>query len=366
MKQFEPTRRQFLKLGTVISMSTLITGCASTSPPLAEASAMPPRLRLIALGGPMKDAVRVARGVDNLRALGFELENLDCTARRSSRFAGSDNERLADLNQLADPSVPMPDLLMATRGGYGAVRLLDEIDYPRLCPRFKQHGSILMGYSDNTAVQLALLAKGGVVSFSGPMLYGDFAAHSLSSFTQHWFSTVLTQPSFTLRVEAPQSTALSCSGTLWGGNLAVLTSLVGTEYLPDVPGGILFLEDVGEDIYRVERMLQQLKLAGVLGAQSAILLGHFSNQRPDGFDPDGYTMRSMSQALSHQIQVPVFYGLPIGHVPDIIPLPIGAEGHLEADPLGFSLTVSAYPQLKHLPSAFLTRVGAASSPAQKG
>lgn len=365
MKPFESTRRQFLKLGTVISMSTFITGCASTSS-IAEATTTSPRLRLIALGGPMKDAVRAARGVDNLRALGFELENLGCMARRCSRFAGSDSQRLADLNQLADPSVPMPDLLMATRGGYGAVRLLDGIDYPDLCPRLKQHGTILMGYSDNTAVQLALLAKGGVVSFSGPMLYGDFAAHSLSSFTQTWFATVLTQPSFTLRVDAPQMAAASCSGTLWGGNLAVLTSLVGTEYLPEVAGGILFLEDVGEDIYRVERMLQQLKLAGVLEKQSAILLGHFSNQRPDGFDPDGYSLRSMTQALSHQIQVPVFYGLPIGHVPDIVPLPIGAEGQLEADPRGFSLTVRAYPQLKHLPAAFLTRVAAASSLAQKG
>jgi muramoyltetrapeptide carboxypeptidase len=346
-------RRQFLKLSTVISMSTLMTGCANTLLPTSTPSLACPRLRLMALGGPMIDPVRAQRGVDTLRTMGFALENLDCVTRRHSRFAGSVAERLADLNALAEPDASMPEMIMATRGGYGAVQLLDQIDYARLCPRLRQHGTILMGYSDNTAVQLALLARGNVTTFSGPMLYGDFATASLSAFTQTWLARVLSQPSFTLRVDVPQTTSLECGGRLWGGNLSVLSNLIGTPYLPQVPGGILFIEDVGEDVYRVERMLQQCRLAGVLGQQSAILLGHFSRQRVDGFDPGGYTLTQMTQQLSEQIKVPILHGLPVGHVADIVPLPIGAQAQLSADNSGFSLSVSGYPTLAHLPTAFL-------------
>lgn len=367
MHEVRLARRQFIKLGSVFSMSMLMTAC-STTPQAVVAPAVLPRLRLMALGGPMLDAERAERGVETLRDMGFSLENLGCVSRRYSRFAGTLDQRLSDLNALAEPDASMPDLLMATRGGFGAVQLLDQLDYPRLCPRLKQHGTILMGYSDNTAVQLALLAKGGVITFSGPMLYGDFARHTLSPFTQRWLSQVLSQPEFSLRVEQPQPlpAVTECRGTLWGGNLSVLTSLIGTPYLPKVPGGILFLEDVGEDVYRVDRMLQQCRLAGVLQQQSAILLGHFSKQRADGFDPDGYTLAEVSQALSRQIGVPVLTGLPIGHVPDIVPLPIGAAATLVADASGFSLSVSGYPTLAHLPAAFLPHIDADIASQAKG
>jgi len=338
-------------------MSALISGCASSSAPSAKfpdgtTSFAPPRLRLVALGGPMNDPERVERGVQALESIGFQLENLTCTSRRDSRFAGSIAQRVADLNVLADPAESMPDLILATRGGYGAVHLLDQLDYARLCPRLKQHGTILMGYSDNTAIQLALLAKGGVTTISGPMLYGDFAAYSLSRFTQAWFRRILTENGFTLRVEGTRPAAVNCSGTLWGGNLTVLTSLAGSDYLPQISGGILFLEDVGEDLYSVDRMLQQLRLAGVLGKQSAILFGHFSNQRPDGYDPRGYTLARIAQTLSRQIGVPILTGLPVGHVRDIVSLPIGADAQLQSDSSGFSLKVSGYPTLSRLPAVW--------------
>lgn len=365
MHEVRLARRQFIKLGSVFSMSMLMTACSTTQQPVV-APAVQPRLRLMALGGPMLDAERAERGVETLRNMGFSLENLDCVHRRYSRFAGTLEQRLGDLNALAESDASMPDLLMATRGGFGAVQLLDQLDYARLCPRLKQHGTILMGYSDNTAVQLALLAKGGVTTFSGPMLYGDFAGHTLSSFTQHWLSRVLSQPEFSLRVDQPQSAVVELRGTLWGGNLSVLSSLIGTPYLPKVPGGILFLEDVGEDVYRVDRMLQQCRLAGVLDQQAAIMLGHFSKQRADGFDPDGYTMAQLSQNLSRQIGVPVLTGLPIGHVPDIVPLPIGAAAHLQSDTGGFSLSVSGYPTLAHLPTAFISHNDADIASQAKG
>jgi len=349
-------RRQILKLGTVLSMTSLISACSSTptQPQAAPArhSALP-LARLVALGGPMLDASRVQRGVAALGAMGFAVDNQACLTRRWSRFAGSDAERAADLNALVSNDAVMADILIATRGGYGAVRLLEHLDYARLGPCLKANGTMLMGYSDNTAVQLALLARAGVVSLSGPMLYGDFAAHPLSAFTFDHLRQLLSSSSFTLRVDAPQRSGTVCEGTLWGGNLTVLTSLAGTPWLPQIRGGILFLEDIGEDIYRVERMLQQLRLAGVLGAQSAILLGHFSGQRPDGFDPDGYTMDSLAAYMQAELGLPVLTGLPVGHVHDIASLPIGADARLVAAADGFTLEVSGYPPLNRLPAAFV-------------
>jgi len=348
MSDMHIARRQFLKLGTLISMSITITACSSAPSSDARAT-LPARLRLMALGGPVNDTARATRGIDYLRTIGFQVENQECVARRASRFAGSDAERLADLNTLADP---LPDVLLATRGGYGAARLLPNIDYAGLCPRLKQQGTILMGYSDNTAVQLALLARGGVVSFSGPMLYGDFAAPEPSAFMRDWFQQVLTSESFTLRVDAEQADVCNVGGILWGGNLSVLTSLVGTPYLPNVPGGILFIEDVGEEVYRVERMLLQLWQSGVLGSQAALLLGQFSGSRPDGYDPDGYTLERMLAGLRERTGLPIVTGLPVGHVADIMPLPIGASARLISEPGGFSLAVQGYPTLKRWPAQF--------------
>ena len=312
----------------------------------------PPHIRLMALSGPMGDLARARQGLACLQALGFAVDNQAAIDRRWSRFAGTDAERLADLQGWTGTNMPAPDLLLATRGGYGAIRLLDRIDYDVLCPQLRQHGSIVMGYSDTTAVQLALLARGGVLSWSGPMLYGDFAVPQPSAFMLDWLQRVLSHDHFTLSVEQPQLASTRCQGRLWGGNLTVLTSLVGTPYLPAMPGGILFLEDIGEDVYRVERMLQQLRLAGVLTEQSAILLGHFSGQKPDGFDPAGYTMQRLLNELSGQLNIPVCQGLPVGHVADIVPLPIGAEATLSCCPDGFSLTLSGYPALQRLPSAW--------------
>lgn len=335
-------------------MSPLLSACGSLAPAAGDTGSAPAsRLRLMALSGPMTDAARAARGVAALGTLGFAIENQACVTRRSGRFAGTDAQRAADLNDLAVADAALPDLVMATRGGFGAVRLLERLDYAALCPRLREAGTAVVGYSDNTAAQLALFARGGLVTFSGPMLYGDFAAETLSPFTLGWLGRVLSSPSFSLRVDEAQPAAGQWQGTLWGGNLTVLTSLAGTPYLPLVQGGILFLEDVGEDVYRVERMLQQLRLAGVLGRQSAVLMGAFSGQRQDGFDPDGYTMAHLCRSLADQTGIPFLTGLPIGHVRDIVTLPIGAQASLVVDRDGYRLSVDGYPVPARLPGALL-------------
>ncbi|WP_166642106.1 LD-carboxypeptidase [Paludibacterium purpuratum] len=338
-------------------MSTLLSACGTPK----EAGEPRPIARLMALGGPMNDPARAKRGVDALHALGFEVDNLSVLARRHSRFAGTIAERAADLNALADPAEAMPELIVATRGGYGAIQVLEHLDFDRLCPRLISSGTVLMGYSDNTAAQLALLTRGGVVSWSGPMLYGDFAAQPTSAFTMNWLRQALAAGRFSLRVDAPQKAAATrLHGTLWGGNLTVLTSLVGTPWLPALSDGILFIEDVGEDVYKADRMLEQLRQAGILSRQRAILFGHFSGQRQDGYDPDGYTMDRLIERVAAQTGVPAFTGLPIGHVADIVPLPIGGQGELIADVDGFTLNVSGAPALKRLPVAWIEPTAASS------
>jgi muramoyltetrapeptide carboxypeptidase len=201
-----------------------------------------------------------------------------------------------------------------------------------------------VGHSDFTAIQLALLARAGLKTFGGPMLMGDFGAENLSdSMTQHFWSA-LTAPTLTLTGTAPQVQTVDVSGTLWGGNLAVLASLVGTPYMPPVEGGILFVEDVNEQPFRLERMLYQLHLAGILERQQALVLGDFSGGKPFEYD-NGYDLNAMVEHIRSVIGIPVITGLPFGHIPNLVTLPVGADARLVSDAHGFKLTASGYPHL---------------------
>lgn len=303
-------------------------------------------LRLMAPGSPLRDPARVERALTRFTSSGFLIQNEQAIARRYQHFAGRDDERLADLNALATmPRAATPDLIIATRGGYGTVRLLDRIDYERVCPRLQEKGTLLFGYSDITALQLALLARGGVVSFSGPMLNSDFGALAMNPMTLENFRRVLTQPSFTLTVAQTRSEPYQAEGILWGGNLTVLANLVGTPWLPHIDGGILFIEDVGEAIYRIERLLFQLYHAGILGRQKAVLVGHITDYKQDDFDPQGYTLQSALNAVRSRLSIPILTGLPIGHVAEIMSLPVGGRAKLDVSSDGYTLTVDNYPTL---------------------
>jgi len=131
---------------------------------------------------------------------------------------------------------------------------------------------------------------------------------------------------------------------LWGGNLAVITSLIGTPYMPPVENGILFLEDVNEQPFRVERMIYQLHLSGILERQQALVLGDFSGGKPFEYD-NGYDLHAMIEQVRSVVGIPVITGLQFGHVENMVTLPVGADAHLEADARGFRLTVSGYPHL---------------------
>ncbi|WP_250434617.1 muramoyltetrapeptide carboxypeptidase [Caballeronia sp. ATUFL_F2_KS9A] len=298
---------------------------------------------LVAPSGYPHDPAAVERGIGRLRREGHRLENVDATRRRFQRFGGTDAERAADLNRLADASRALPDIVLAVRGGYGASRILHGLDYTGL-RRLADQPVAIVGHSDFTAIQCALFAHAGVKSFGGPMFAGDFGAEQVSSFTMQHFWNAISRPSFTITSHTPQQQTVDATGMLWGGNLAILASLVGTPYLPPVEGGILYIEDVNEHPFRIERMIYQLYQAGVLGRQQAIVMGEFSGGRLSDYD-NGYSLDAMIEQVRSVTGIPVVTGLQFGHVENLLTLPFGAAAHLIASERGFTLKLSDYPHL---------------------
>lgn len=283
------------------------------------------------------------RGVERLRAAGHQVDNLETLTRRFQRFAGTDAERLAEFNQLAQLET-LPDIVLAVRGGYGASRLLAQIDYVGLQRRLLNQPLALCGHSDFTALQLALLAQTGLVSFSGPMLAGNFGAEALSEFTLSHFWQALTSPTVKVgwRSETPDSG--EWQGTLWGGNLAMICSLIGTPWLPQFDDGILVIEDVNEHPFRIERMLIQLQQSGVLARQRAIITGSFTSSALSDYD-NGFDFASVWRYLRDLTGLPVISDLAFGHDADTVTLPLGARACLRVANHQAELQATGHPVL---------------------
>ncbi|EAQ0410225.1 muramoyltetrapeptide carboxypeptidase [Salmonella enterica] len=302
-----------------------------------------PLFHLIAPSGYCINQQAALRGVQRLTDAGHQVENDEVIRRRYQRFAGTDAERLADVNSLA--SLTSPDtIVMPVRGGYGASRLLDRIDWQSLASRQQRNPLLICGHSDFTAIQAGLLAQANVITFSGPMLAANFGAETLNTFTEQHFWLALRKAQFTVewQGDGPQCNA---QGTLWGGNLAMLISLIGTPWMPTIDKGILVLEDVNEHPFRVERMLLQLEYAGILNRQSAIVLGSFSGAAPNEYDA-GYSLESVYAFLRSRLSVPLITGLDFGHEQRTVTLPIGANATLKNTRQGTQLTLSGHPTLQ--------------------
>jgi muramoyltetrapeptide carboxypeptidase len=307
-------------------------------------------IHLSAPSGASLDAKSPLAGIQWLSSHGIDVQNTVCVERVLERFAGTDEERLTELNQLS--SQPKNNVVMAMRGGYGIHRLLPKIEWEAIAKAI-QNGLQICGHSDFTAFELGLLAKTGAITLSGPMLNYDFGrfddqGQQLSPNESMWqhFQDAIDLRKLHCEVLAPQAFlgsegGKSISGILWGGNLTVVTSLIGTPYLPSATqtqGGILFLEDVNEHPYRVERMLMQLLDAGILANQGAIVLGGFSAYRL--YDNDrGYSLERAILAIRKRLpnSIPILTGLPFGHQPDKLTLPVGAMASVEYSPERFTI-----------------------------
>jgi len=301
-------------------------------------------IEIVSPSGYPPDMAAVERGVARLRAQGHRVSGEEVAQRRYLRFGGTDAQRAGDLNRLADPAHPLPDIVLALRGSYGAVRILDLLDYAGLAGRLAGVPIAICGHSYFTAIQLALFARAGLVTFGAPMLTANFGAEAISAFTDECFWTALESSEFTVREIVAQRVEIDVSGTLWGGNLAMIAALVGTPYMPHIDGGILFVEDVNEHPYRVERMLYQLHHAGILARQRALILGDFIGGKLAPID-NGYDFSAMLEHIRTVTGVPIVTGLRFGHGSELVTLPFGARARLQADGDGFSLTVGGHPTL---------------------
>ncbi|MES2071672.1 MAG: muramoyltetrapeptide carboxypeptidase [Pseudomonadota bacterium] len=274
-----------------------------------------------ASSAPIDESV-IQRGLQALEQHGFAVHNYYQPGQKYQRFGATDAQRVAQIHAAADH--PEVQIVMALRGGYGLSRLLPQLDFRRLA----DSGKRFVGHSDFTAFQLALLAQTNTVSFAGPMLCDDFTREETSAYTIQNFIDCLHTDRHAVSFAAAGNPDVSVAGTLWGSNLAMLTHLVGTPFFPEVDGGILFLEDVAEHPYRVERMLLQLHYAGVLQRQRAIVLGDFSGYQLGPHD-NGYNFEEMIRYLRETIPVPILTGLPFGHIKDKATLAFGSSAQLD-------------------------------------
>jgi len=294
------------------------------------------RIGVVAPSGYAADPAAFARGLAHLRSLGHTVQDFSASGTRELRFAGTDEQRIAQLHAAArDPSI---EIVIALRGGYGLSRLLPAIDLKLLSDSVINGGKRWVGHSDFTVVQLALLSS-GAGTYAGPMICDDFSREDLSDFTQQHFWQCMSQASVRVQLPVHGNPRVQTDGTLWGGNLTMLCSLLGTPWMPTIKNGILFIEDVNEHPYRVERMLLQLAQAGVLDRQRAIVLGDFSGYKLTDYD-NGYDFTQMLSYMRERLSIPILQGLPFGHMKDKVTLPVGAHCVLDSSEDSLSLTMS--------------------------
>ncbi len=299
--------------------------------------------------GAVRDKAAFRRGVARLKTLGYDVEIDEAALASHLRFAGDDETRLAAIHRAAASGA---DVALISRGGYGLTRLLGAIQYKAVAKAIEK-GTQFVGISDFTAFQNAVLARTGQVTWAGPALCEGFGVGGKADnpdghghgekqvpdeIMEACFEDLISGQGEGTgwrqnRLSAnPVAELCIKKSVLWGGNLSVLTSLLGTPYFPDIKGGLLFVEDVAEHPYRIERMLSQLLHAGVLARQKAIILGQFTEFKLLPHDK-GYKLQTVVDWLRQQVKVPVLTNLPYGHVATKVLLPVGAkvdllvEGH---------------------------------------
>ena len=288
-------------------------------------------LLLFSPAGVLRSVVPLRRAAARLAKLGFDVSIDEAATARMQRFAGDDDTRLAALHRVA---ARRPSVALASRGGYGLTRLLDRIDWKRIA-RSVEAGTRWVGMSDMTSLQLGLLARGGGVTWAGPLACDDFgrsaAEGGVDDVTPDCFVEAMSGALEAIGFRTdPGFDGLAVRGTLWGGNLAIVNSMLATPYWPRIKGGILFVEDVNEHPYRIERGLLQLQHAGVLDAQKAVLVGAVSGYRKSPNDR-GYSLAAMLERVRASTRTPILTGLPFGHVATKVCLPVGARVELLVD-----------------------------------
>lgn len=279
------------------------------------------RVTLLAPAGPLRDNSELERAMNNARILGWEPTAAPHAMARTGYFAGEDAVRAADLDAaLRDPRV---DGIWCLRGGYGAMRILEQVDFSvlRAAPK------AVLGFSDITVIHAAIGARAGIVSYHGPT-----ARHAMTPFSRDSMERALMQRRDPCG-EAPEARVVRAGraeGRLAGGNLALLAALCGTPYFPNLDGAILVLEDVNEAVYRVDRMLRQLLLAGALRGVRGIAFGHCTHCAEES-DDGARKLDEVVGEIATALNVPCLTGIPVGHIDDQWTIPLGAMAELDTE-----------------------------------
>ena len=292
---------------------------------------------IFAPSGLVDDATALQRAVDYLQRRGHRVIVDEAVDRRWKYFAGEDHERLAAIRRMvAHPDI---DLVIAARGGYGLSRLLPDIDFAAVAAS----GKLFLGFSDFTLFHLAALSA-GAISFAGPMAAVDLGRESVDPFTEYHLWETLGGAQHRIGEIACAHGVSPCNlqGPIWGGNLSLVVHLLGSRHLPDIDDGILFLEDVAEQPYHIERMLLQLHAAGILARQRALILGQFTDCVPTTKSRAPYSMEDVIESLRERLRIPVLTGLPFGHVAEKITIPVGSTARLALSEAGYTVTFSDY------------------------
>lgn len=275
------------------------------------------------------DLSRIENSIKYFEKLGYSVKVGKNVGKYRGYLAGTDDERLNDLHSMfKDKNVKA---IFCLRGGYGAFRLLDKINYRLI----KSNPKLFVGYSEITALQNAIFSKTGLLTFAGPMPAVDFS-NEVSSFTEEFFWKLVTSKRKLGKIlypEDPTPQTLrkgSANGQIIGGNLAVFTALLGTKYFPDMKNKILFLEDINEVPYKVDRLLNQLRLSGVFSKIKGIVLGRFVDCYEDDANKKTLTLGEVIDDYICPLKIPSVYVFPHGHIKDFVTIPIGLKVKLDS------------------------------------
>lgn len=270
------------------------------------------------------DLTRIEAGAGYLEKLGFNVEIGKNVGKINGYLAGTDEDRVSDFNYMFNKKAVKA--VFCVRGGYGSPRLLDKIDFKAV----KNNPKIFVGYSDITALQMAIFSKTGLVTFAGPMLAVDFYSE-VSSFTEEMFWRVVSSNKPFGKISMPDDEKIIpltkgfAKGQVLGGNLALLVSLLGTEFFPPLKNKILLLEEIGELPYRIDRMLNQLRLAGIFDSIKGVILGSFIDCNEHDPTKKTLTLGEVIDDYFSKSKIPVVYNFKHGHIKDNITVPFGVN-----------------------------------------
>lgn len=271
---------------------------------------------------------KINEGVKYFERLGYRVIVGKNVGKYRGYLAGKDEERVEDLHSMFNNKDVKA--IFCVRGGYGSIRLLDKIDFNLI----KRNPKIFVGYSDITTLQLAIFRKTGLVTFSGPMAAVDFAGE-VNPYTEEVFWRMVTSTKPFGKLKNPESERICClnkgeaKGILLGGNLSLITSLIGTPFMPDFTKAILFMEEVDEKPYRIDRMLAQLKLNKIFDKVSGIILCNFTNCEETDSNKKSLSLNDVIGDYFEQLKKPVVYNLAYGHINPKNTMPIGVKASID-------------------------------------